>query len=489
MRLRGTPLPVQMNLLFDEAIVIEATGDLAAADVRGIAYDSRQVRPGDLFCCLPGAVADGHRFAPDAVASGAVGLLCEHVLQGPLVEDVPQARVAAGAARTTMAQVAATFYGHPARELLTAGVTGTNGKTTVTHLLAAVLEHAEVSTTVVGTLSGERTTPESVDLQRMLADVRDAQATDGRRRAVSLEVSSHALAQARVDGIHFDVVAFTNLSHDHLDFHGTMDEYGRTKASLFDPARAVRGVVCADDEWGRRILDSARIPTVAVHASDAREVAPRLDGVDFTWRGRRVRLPLLGEFNVVNALVAAECAVVLGIDAAVVADGLATATPVAGRMEVVTGAGDPFTVVVDYAHTPDALGVVLREARRLVTTRGRVLVVFGCGGERDRAKRPAMGAAAVGGADRTYLTSDNPRHEDPLAIIEAVRSGVPAGADLVVEPDRQAAIALALDDAAPGDVVVVAGKGHETSQEVGDHRLSFDDRLVVRELLGAVTGS
>jgi UDP-N-acetylmuramoyl-L-alanyl-D-glutamate--2,6-diaminopimelate ligase len=479
-----------MNLLFDDTTVLEVTGDPAAAEVRGIAYDSRQVRPGDLFCCLPGAIVDGHRFAPDAVRAGAVGLLCEHVLRGPMVDDVPQACVPPGAARAAMAQVAAAFYGFPARDLLTVGVTGTNGKTTVTHLLAAVLERSGHPTTVVGTLSGERTTPESVDLQRLLSEVRDAQRADGRSRAVSLEVSSHALAQARVDGIHFEVVAFTNLSHDHLDFHRTMEEYARTKASLFDPGRALRGVVCTDDAWGRRILAGARIPTVAVSRHDATDVVHRPGGMDFTWRGERVCLPLVGGFNVVNALVAAECALALGLDAAGVAAGLASASPVPGRMEVVAGGDDAtgFTVVVDYAHTPDALTVVLVEARHLVTGTGRVLAVFGCGGDRDRAKRPEMGAAAAAGADRCYLTSDNPRHEDPLAIIDAVLAGVPAGAGVVVEPDRRRAIELALGDARPGDVVVVAGKGHETAQEVGDRRLPFDDRSVVRSLLGAPSG-
>jgi UDP-N-acetylmuramoyl-L-alanyl-D-glutamate--2,6-diaminopimelate ligase len=476
-----------MNLLFDETTVLETAGDPARAEVRGIAYDSRRVQPGDLFCCLPGALVDGHRFAPDAVQRGAVGLLCEHVLRGPLVDEVPQACVAAGTVRAAMAQVAAAFYGHPARDLLTAGVTGTNGKTTVTHLLAAVLEHAGRPTSLVGTLSGERTTPESVDLQRLLSDVRDAQRADGRLHAVSLEVSSHALAQARVDGIHFDVVAFTNLSHDHLDFHGTMEEYGRTKASLFDPDRAVRGVVCTDDEWGRRIAAEARIPTALVRHADALDVTHHAGGVDFTWRGERVSLPLVGEFNVVNAMVAGECALALGLEPPEVAGGLATAGTVPGRMEVVAaadGGAVPYTVVVDYAHTPDALSVVLGEARRLAAPGGRVLAVFGCGGDRDRAKRPEMGAVAAGGADRAYLTSDNPRHEDPLAIIDEVAAGVPADADVAIEPDRRRAISLALADARAGDVVVVAGKGHETSQEIGDRRLPFDDRLVVRELLG-----
>jgi UDP-N-acetylmuramoyl-L-alanyl-D-glutamate--2,6-diaminopimelate ligase len=274
-----------------------------------------------------------------------------------------------------------------------------------------------------------------------------------------------------------------------------MEEYGLTKASLFDPDRAVRGVVCVDDEWGRRIEATARIPTVAVQRSDATDVVHHAGGVDFTWRGERVALPLVGEFNVVNAMVAAECALALGVEPVAVAGGLTTAGAVPGRMEVVAGptlgsadGAAPFTVVVDYAHTPDALSVVLAEAQRLAGDGGRVLVVFGCGGDRDRAKRPEMGAVVGAGADRAYLTSDNPRHEDPLTIIDEVAAGVPAGADLVVEPDRRRAVERALSDARPGDVVIVAGKGHEASQEVGDRRLPFDDREVVRDLLGTAPG-
>jgi UDP-N-acetylmuramoyl-L-alanyl-D-glutamate--2,6-diaminopimelate ligase len=477
-----------MNLLLDELPAFDATGDPSTVDVRGIEHDSRRVRPGDLFCCLPGHLTDGHRHAGDAVGRGAVALLCEHVIDDPAVAAVVQATVPEGTIRQAMARVATALFGWPARDLAVAGVTGTNGKTTVTGLLGAVLEHDGRPTTVIGTLTGERTTPESIDLQRMLAEVRDRQQGDGVARAVSLEVSSHALVQARVDGIRFDVVGFTNLSRDHLDFHGSMEEYGNAKALLFEPDRAERGVVFADDDWGQHLLANARIPLVAVHLADASDVVIEPRRSEFTWRGLRVVLALTGRINIANALVAAEMAVAMGVDPEVVAEGLELASTPPGRMEVVVSAGrdgSQFTVVVDYAHTPAGLDAALTEARELAADAGAVVAVFGCGGDRDRGKRPVMGEVAARLADRAYLTSDNPRHEDPLEIIDEVLRGVPAGAAVVVEPDRRAAIELALREAGPGDVVVVAGKGHETYQQVGDERHHFDDREVVTEILEA----
>ncbi|HEX3946372.1 MAG TPA: Mur ligase family protein, partial [Acidimicrobiales bacterium] len=258
-----------MTLLLDEIDVLETVGDPATVEVRGIEHDSRRVGPGDLFCCLPGRGADGHRFAAEAVDRGAIGLVCEHLLP---VTGVVQARVAPGEARPAMARLAAAYWGFPSRDLTMAGITGTNGKTTVAHVLGAVLASTGRATRVIGTLSGPRTTPESTELQRTLAEVRGA-APAGRPAAVAMEVSSHALAQSRVDGIHFDVAVFTNLSHDHLDFHGTMEAYFAAKAALFAPERAVRGVVNAEDRWGRRLLAEARIPMVAVRG----DVASQLD--------------------------------------------------------------------------------------------------------------------------------------------------------------------------------------------------------------------
>jgi len=460
-----------MNLLLDEVNVLETVGDPSSVDVSGVVHDSRRVAVGDLFCCLPGTTADGHEFAADAVARGAVALLEEHVLPG--VGDVLQVRVAE--ARPAMARVAAAFYGHPAEDLVMVGVTGTNGKTTVTHLLGAVLEAAGHPTTVLGTLSGARTTPESTELQALLAEVRD-RAGGGLRPAVAMEVSSHALVQARVDGIVFDVAAFTNLSQDHLDFHGTMEDYFAAKASLFTPERARCGVVLADDESGRRLAAEAAVPLTTVHRAEATDVCLEAGATAFTWRGRRVRTALSGLLNVDNALMALTVATVLGVEEDVAAAAIATSPAVPGRLELVSaGRPTPFTVLVDYAHTPAALSAVLAEARRLATPGARVIVVFGAGGDRDRKKRPLMGAAAAAGADVVVVTSDNPRHEDPAAIIAEVQAGIPAlGAEVV--PDRRQAIGLALDLAGAGDVVVVAGKGHETYQEVGEERLPFDDR-------------
>jgi UDP-N-acetylmuramoyl-L-alanyl-D-glutamate--2,6-diaminopimelate ligase len=482
-----------MNLLLDEIDVVGTTGDPSAADVRGIAHDSRRVVPGDLFCCLPGRVTDGHDHAGEAVARGAVGLLCERPVVG--AERVVQARVAPGRARPAMARVAAAFYGHPSRDLVMAGVTGTNGKTTVTHLLGAVLGAAGHPTTVIGTLSGTRTTPEATELHRRLAEVRDApRRADDAPPAVAMEVSSHALVQSRVDGVHFDVAVFTNLSHEHLDFHTTMDAYFAAKASLFTPERAVRGVVNAEDRWGRRLLADARIPLVAVRGDQASAVELAPGRSSFTWRRQRVTMAMTGSVNVHNALLAAEAAVVLGVDPATVAAGLGSVEPVPGRLEVVAapdGGSPGITVIVDYAHTPAGLEVALGEARRIAGTDRRVLVVFGCGGERDRQKRPLMGAVATRAADLAVVTSDNPRGEDPEAIIDDVVSGAVPSAEaartagrLVVEPDRRLAIARALSSARAGDVVVVAGKGHETTQEVAGACLPFDDRLVVAEVLG-----
>jgi UDP-N-acetylmuramoyl-L-alanyl-D-glutamate--2,6-diaminopimelate ligase len=407
--------------------------------------------------------------------------------------------------RPVMAHLAAAFYGFPARELLMIGVTGTNGKTTVTQLLGDLLSAVGRPTNVMGTLSGARTTPEATEVERVLAGVRDRQRSDGLRHAVAMEVSSHALVQSRVDGIHFDVAVFTNLSHDHLDYHQTMEEYFEAKARLFTSNHALRGVVSGDDPWGRLLLDRARIPMVAVHHADAGDVVLRPGHTEFTWRGHRVTTPLTGGVNVDNALLAAETALALDSELghAEVAAAMAHLRPVPGRLEVIAAApppevaaGDggelarpPFTVIVDYAHTPAGLEVVLAEARQLRPgPSGRVVSVFGCGGNRDRAKRPVMGAVAAQGSDVAFLTSDNPRDEDPAAIIEEVLTGVPGGRDnphIVVEEDRRVAIRRALDAAAAGDVVVIAGKGHETYQEISGRRLPFDDAVEAREALTA----
>ncbi len=466
----GSPVPLER--LLGGIDVLRAQGDFGAAVVTSVTHDSRAVAPGTLFCCLRGTSTDGHDHAAAAVAAGAVALICER----PLPLEVAQVVVAD--ARVAMAAAAANFHRHPSHRLAVAGVTGTNGKTTVTHLLASILEAAGRPAAVIGTLSGARTTPEAPELQARLAALADAGT-----RAVALEVSSHALAQHRVDHTWFEVVAFTNLSQDHLEYHHTMDDYFAAKASLFDPARARVAVVNADDPWGRRLIASTRLAVRPFALADAAGLLADRDGSTFAWEGEPVRLRLAGEFNVSNALAAAAMAREMGVGPSEVAAGLGAVEAVPGRFERVDGGG-PVAVVVDYAHTPAGLEQVLATARAAAGEEGRVLVVFGAGGDRDQAKRPAMGEAAARLADLAVLTSDNPRNEDPLAIIADVRSGVRRPEALVVEPDRRAAIALALDAARPGDVVVIAGKGHESEQVLaGGRRVPFDDRRVARELL------
>jgi UDP-N-acetylmuramoyl-L-alanyl-D-glutamate--2,6-diaminopimelate ligase len=477
-------VPLARLLSVVEGAQIE--GDVEGVVVRGVTFDTSQVRPGVLHCCLPGARVDGHDLAPQAVDAGATALLCERRL--PL--DAVQLVVGPGRARTAMAQLAAAYWGHPALALRVVGVTGTNGKTTVVHLLRAILSAHGWPTATLGTLDGPRTTPEAPLLQAELArQVRDQKAV------VAMEVTSHALVQHRVDGIRFTCAVFTNLSHDHLDFHPTMEDYFAAKASLFTEERAEAGVASADDPWGRRLLEGASIPMEPFSLSEASDVRLGSFGARFQWRGRPVHLRLHGCYNVANALAAAHAASRLGVPESTIADGLSTLEGVRGRYEGVE-VGQPFRVVVDYAHTPAALAAVLGAARADAgrpdapdsVSEGRVIVVFGCGGDRDRAKRPAMAEVATRLADLTVLTSDNPRGEDPLAIIEQARAGARPGSVLVVEPDRAAAIAWSVAAARPGDVVVLAGKGHERRQETAGGSVEFDDRQVAREAIAKLLG-
>jgi UDP-N-acetylmuramoyl-L-alanyl-D-glutamate--2,6-diaminopimelate ligase len=356
-----------------------------------------------------------------------------------------------------------------------------------------VLEAAGLPCTIIGTLSGARTTPEATELQAMLAAYRDRHAgRAGGPAAVAMEVSSHGLSLHRVDGIRFAVTVFTNLSQDHLDFHHTMDAYFAAKERLFTPCFGDRAVICADDPWGQRLLDRLAAPGSGVTATayslaDAENLALSPGGASFRWRGEPVTLALAGRFNVTNALAAAAAAEALGVPAAAVAAGLSVATPVPGRFEAID-AGQPFTVLVDYAHKPGALDKALRAARELAAGGGRLVVVFGAGGDRDPAKRPLMGEVAARLADGVVVTSDNPRSEDPQTIIDEIRAGIPgdAAATVAVEPDRRAAIERAVADAGPGDVIVIAGKGHETTQTTGDTAVPFDDREVARSALAGL---
>ena len=462
---------MRLDRLLSQVEVLDHRGDPGAVDVRAVSHDTRAVEPGALFCCLPGTVSDGHDHAEAAVGAGAVALLVERYL--PL--DVVQVRVAD--ARAAMAPVAATLHGCPSLYLRVAGVTGTNGKTTTTHLLRAALEAHGWPTVVIGTLGGSRTTPEAPELQARLAS-----ALSSGHEAAAVEVSSHALVQHRVDAVRFAVAAFTNLGRDHLDYHGDMESYFKAKATLFERGRSACGVVNADDPYGRRLLDTASIPVRAYSLADAVDLEVGPLGTSFRWEGQRVTLALGGRFNAANAVCAATVARELGVPADAVAAGLSSVRSVPGRYERVD-AGQPFTVVVDYAHTPDALAQVLAAARETAGP-GRVILVFGCGGERDRTKRPLMGQTASNLADVAILTSDNPRGEDPGSIIDEVRAGARAR-PLHVEEDRRRAIELAVRQARPHDVVVIAGKGHETGQALAGATVPFDDRQVARSALEA----
>jgi UDP-N-acetylmuramoyl-L-alanyl-D-glutamate--2,6-diaminopimelate ligase len=449
-----------------------APAEAGAVEITTVVHDTRAVVPGALFCCVPGNRVDGHDLAADAVARGAAALLVERSVGA----GVPELRVPS--VRAALGPVAAAFWDHPSAALRVVGVTGTAGKTTTTHLLGAIMEAEGWSTTIIGTLTGPRTTPEAPELQALLADERDAG-----REAIAMEVSSHALALGRVRATHFAVVVFTNLSHDHLDFHRDLDDYFAAKAELFTPDYADAAVVNLDDPRGRELAERALVPTDGYSLTDAADLEVGSTTSRFRWRGELIELPLGGRFNVSNALAAAMAAARLGIDATTIAAGLAAAPAVPGRFEPIDE-GQPFAVLVDYAHKPGALAGAL-DAARDAAGGGRVILVVGAGGDRDASKRPEMGEVAARLADRVLLTSDNPRGEDPLAIIDAIRAGMGDARTCVVEPDRATAIALAIDDAGPGDVVVIAGKGHEAVQIVGDRTLAFDDREVARDALRA----
>jgi UDP-N-acetylmuramoyl-L-alanyl-D-glutamate--2,6-diaminopimelate ligase len=486
---------VTLREVLEEVDVVEATGSLEV-EIAGLCLDSRRVRPGELFFGLAGLHADGGRFVRQALAAGAAAAVVDAAAR---VEGVPLVRVRDP--RRALAQAAGRFHEHPSRRLRVVAVTGTNGKTTTTWLTHAILEAAGLPAGLMGTTGvrfGEQarpsafTTPEAPEFQAVLREMADRGLA-----AVALEVSSHALHQRRAWGLECDVAAFTNLSHDHLDYHGTLEAYLDAKLMLFDgrnrsrPVKSTTAVVNADDAAAPRVLEAARRGGLAVRTYGAsrgadvwiRAVAPRPDGLDLALldAGEEVRLglPLLGRYNAWNAACAWTAARALGVEPAAVARGLASLRAVPGRLEPVR-AGQAFTVVVDYAHTPDALERALAAAREHAG--GRVLLVFGCGGDRDRAKRPVMGRIAAALADRAWVTSDNPRSEDPAAIVAEIRAGAPAGA-LAEVLDRRAAIAAALATARPGDVVVIAGKGHETTQTVGDTVLPFDDHEVARALL------
>lgn len=511
-----------LDCVLHGGVEVLARQTIREVEISSITHDSRRSAPGSLFACLRGASHDGHDHAGEAIAGGAVALLVERFCPFP----VPQVRVAG--TRAALGAVSAACFGHPSRSLRVLGVTGTNGKTTVTYLLEKILAAAGDRPGVIGTVEWRtdgravaaiRTTPEAPDLQALLARMRDDGVT-----GVAMEVSSHALAQRRVDGTRFTAVCFTNLSLDHLDYHGTLEGYFEAKASLFAASFSGAAAVNLDDPRGPALVRLAREQGMAVagftgptERADPEEDAAETTGLQAAVRGVRldsspagnrfrilagppavpmpqaieVRSPLLGRHNASNALAAATTALMAGVPAAAVSAGLGSEIVVPGRMERVDAGGSP-QVYVDYAHTPEALATVLRTGRELARPGdGRVLVVFGCGGDRDRSKRPVMGRLAASLADVAWVTSDNPRSEDPAVIAGEILSGmtttrVPGGTPPRQELDRRAAIEGALGEARPGDVVILAGKGHETGQTAGTTTVPFDDREVARKALLAL---
>jgi UDP-N-acetylmuramoyl-L-alanyl-D-glutamate--2,6-diaminopimelate ligase len=472
-------------------------------EISGLAYDSRRVKKGDLFFALGGAKANGNQFIDAAVQAGAVAIVTEEPRHNPHATVIVVA-----SARKAMADLSAAFYRFPSLTMKTVGVTGTNGKTTFTFLLKRICQEALMPCGLIGTVRYEigerqlpapRTTPESLDLQEMLFQIRSAGS-----KATAMEVSSHALVQERARGVEFDVAVFTNLTQDHLDFHGTMENYFAAKTLLFSTLlnqkkKKGTAVINIDDRFGVRLADqfAGKLPLITygmgVRADfQAKNIVIDFNGTSFHLVDRRgtseksflVRLPLIGRFNVYNALAAITAAVAIGIDTRTAIKALAEAPSVPGRLEPVP-VKRQFKVFVDYAHTPDALVNVMRTLKELSPR--RLMVVFGCGGNRDKAKRPLMAGAVAQYADFAIATSDNPRSEKPEDILREIQKGFPVPSRLEVETivDRKEAIYRAISLAEPRDIVLIAGKGHETYQEFADHTIPFDDLQVAQQALEA----
>ncbi len=458
------------------------TGDGSLA-LASLTLDSRQVVAGSLFCALQGQVNDGRSFASEALGRGADAIL----LEGDAIEDLPfrgQLLVPPGRGREAVAHAACELYGDPSASVSVIGITGTNGKTTTAHVLAHLLRVADWEVRVLGTLTGERTTPEAPELQEALAEVRARGELSKRRAAAVLEVSSHALVQSRVVGTKFALSIFTNLSRDHLDFHRDMESYLAAKAMLFTPELSAEAIYLREDEHGRQIAQGAQIPMRGLSLDAFADLDLGLGRSAFTWRGMRVETRFTGRLNVINLLFAAEAAVQLGLDPARVVEGLSSCPPVPGRFELVEGHPNQPVVVVDYAHTPASVSAALIALRELLEA--RTAVVIGCGGARDEGKRAEMARAAAENAEVVVITTDNPRNEDPMTIVTQMLSGLSQSerdAKVIVELDRAQAIELALRSAGPDGLVAILGKGHESYQEIGMERRPFDDRLVAAEKL------
>lgn len=454
------------------------TGD---AEIDDVHLDSRAVTPGSLFCCVVGGSHDGHDHALAAVRQGAVALLATR----PVTDvDVPTILVDPSNVRRAIAVSAATVHGNPSREIPVVGITGTNGKTTTAAMLASICRAAGRDPEVFGTLTGARTTAEATDLQRAMRA-----AVDGGRHVVIMEVTSHALVLDRTHGTAFRAAVFTNLGHDHLDFHGSLEAYFEAKARLFESEVAADSIVNVDDEYGRILFERIN-QRGGVHGyglGDVSNLVESLASNSFSWRGLDVVVPLGGRHNVYNALAAATTARVLGVSDVDIVRGLANLDRVPGRLERV-GVEAPFSVYVDYAHTPDSLRAVLSAARATLGSGARLSVVFGCGGDRDATKRPLMGAVAGELADVVIVTTDNARSEDPTEIAQQVVGGADRREKFHIVLDRGDAIRHAIATAAAGDIVVIAGKGHERGQTIGTVTHDFDDMDEARGALLRVMG-
>jgi UDP-N-acetylmuramoyl-L-alanyl-D-glutamate--2,6-diaminopimelate ligase len=467
------------------------------AEIESIAYDSRKVAAGSLFFALQGEKEDGNKYIPDALTRGAAAIASESARDSSAPANVAWVQILPGAQRRVLATASANFHGHPAKALRLIGVTGTNGKTTTTHLIESVLRAAEMKTGLIGTISyrtprGSRaatnTTPESLDVQQMLAEIRDAGGS-----ACVMEASSHALAMERLWGCHFAAAVFTNLTRDHLDYHKTFDEYFAAKRRLFSGTgenAPDAGIVNTDDPYGHQ-LEGLAGRTLTYGLKNGAQITTKkfslsFSGLEFTAQTPagtiEIQSRLVGKINVYNILAAVGAGISLEIPRAAIGQGIRELESVPGRFERIAE-GQPFLVIVDYAHTDDALRNLITTARGLNPS-GRIITLFGAGGDRDRTKRPLMGEVAGSLGDFVVLTSDNPRSEDPLRIINDVLVGLQkTKAKYVVEPERGRAIGLALDEARPGDIVLLAGKGHETYQVLREGTIEFDDRVVARHAL------
>ncbi|MGC8465733.1 MAG: UDP-N-acetylmuramoyl-L-alanyl-D-glutamate--2,6-diaminopimelate ligase [Acidimicrobiales bacterium] len=443
-------------------------------EIGHVTMDHRQVLPGALFCALPGARFDGRDFVQSATTNGAVAILTTQ----PVDLACPQIVVPVADVRSAVALASAEVYDHPSQELTLIGVTGTNGKTTVVHVISQVLDRLGRSCKELGTLWGRLTTPEAPDLQRRLREF-----VDGGAEFCSMEVSSIALEMRRVDQVDFDLGVFTNLSPDHMDLHGSMDAYFHAKAQLFSAQRCRRAVIFADGEYGERMADAAEVPFTRIGYDSVSDVTLSRTGVTFTMRDVFFQVPLLGRHNLANIICAITALEDVGVGLPQIAEALLSVEEPRGRLDFIDFPGVPFDVVIDYAHTPAALEAVLVALRQTVVAANRLVVVFGCGGDRDHEKRPKMGEIASIYGDVVVITNDNPRSEEPAEIAEDVRRGLLPGVEAKVILDRREAIAWAIAQAQSGDVVVVAGKGHERTQSIDGSEMPFDDHDVALDCL------